>query len=49
MDKFKDLGSNVLSTESDISMGLAKALTGIDRLSIKWKSELSAKIKHYFF
>ena len=30
-------------------MQLAKAWTAIDRLSSKWKSDLSDKIKHNFF
>ena len=34
VDKFTYLGSSVWSTESDINMRLATALTAIDRLSI---------------
>ena len=43
------LGSSVSSTESDISMHLAKVWSAIDRLSIVWKSDLSNKIKRNVF
>ena len=43
------LGSSVSSTESDISMCLAKARTAIDRLLIIWKSDLSDKTKRNIF
>ena len=43
------LGSRISSTENDITMFLAKAWTGIDRLSIIWKFDLSDKIKCNFF
>ena len=36
-DKFTYLGSSVSSTEKDIKMRLAKALTVINRLSVLWK------------
>ena len=49
VDKFTYLGSSVSSTESDINIRLAKAWTGIDRLSIIWKSKLSVEIKSDFF
>ena len=49
VDKFIYLGSSVSSTEAYISMRLAKAWTGIDRLSVIWKSELTDKIKRSFF
>ena len=45
VDKFTYFGSNVLSTESDIKMRLAKVWTVIDRLSVIWKYDLSDKIK----
>ena len=48
-DKFTYLGSSVLSTEKDINTRLTKAWTGIDRLSIIWKSDLSDKMKRSFF
>ena len=35
--------------ESDISLRLAKVWTAINKLLIKWKSDLSDKIKHDFF
>ena len=48
MGTFTYLGSNVSSSESDINIRLAKALTAIDRLSIIWKCNLSDEIKHNF-
>ncbi len=45
VDKFTYLGSSVSSTETDISMRLAKAWTAIGRLSVVWKSNLTDKIK----
>ena len=47
--KFTYLGSSVLSTEKDIHTRQTKAWTAIDRLSIKWKSDLTDKMKHSFF
>ena len=49
MDKFTYLGSSVSLTESDISMRPVKAWTAIEKLSIKWKFNLSDKIKRNFF
>ena len=49
VDKFKYLGSNVSSTDTDINMRLAKAWTAIDRLSVIWKSDLTDKMKRNFF
>ena len=49
VDKFTYLGSNVLSTKKDMNTRLAKAWTGIDRLSVIWKSDLTDKIKRSFF
>ena len=49
VDKFTWLGSSVSSTENDINTWLAKAWTVIDRLSVKWKSDLTDKIKSSFF
>ena len=49
MDKFPYFGSSISSTENDISVRQAKAWTAINRLSIKWKLDLSDKIKRYFF
>ena len=48
-DKFTYLGSSVSSTETDIDMRLAKAWTGIYRLSVVWKSEWTDKMKRSFF
>ena len=41
MDKFTYLGSSISSTENDLNMRLAKALTVIDKLWFIWESELS--------
>ena len=49
VDKFTYLESNVSSTEKDINLWLAKAGTALDSLSIKWKSDLTDKIKRSFF
>ena len=47
VDKFTYQGSSVSSTEKDIDMQLPKAWTAIDRLSVRWKSDLTDK--HSFF
>ena len=47
--QFTYLDSNILSTESDVNIHLAKVWTAIDRLSLKLKSDLSNKIKWNFF
>ena len=49
VDKFTYLGSSVSSTEKYIDTRLTKAWTAIDRLSIKWKSDLTDKMKRSFF
>ena len=49
LDEFTYLGSSVSSAEKDIDMGLTKAWTAIDRLSIIWKSNLTDKMKRGFF
>ena len=49
VDKFTYHGSSVSSTEKYIDTQLTKAWTAIDRLSIKWKSNLTDKIKRSFF
>ena len=49
VDKFPYLGSSVSSTEKHIDTRLTKAWTGIDRLSIIWKSNLTDKMKRIFF
>ena len=49
VDKFTYLGSSVESTEKDIDTRLTKAWTAIKRLSIKWKSDLTNKMKRSFF
>ena len=48
-DHFSYLGSNISSTEIDISIHIVKALTAMDRPSAIWKSIFSGKIKHEFF
>ena len=48
VDKFTFLGSSISFSENDINMQLAKTWTAIDRLSIKWKSDLSAEMKCNF-
>ena len=47
--RFPFLGSRVSSTEKDIDTRLTKAWTGIDKLSIIWKSDLTDKMKRSFF
>ena len=49
VDKFTYLGSSVSLTETDINTRLAKAWTAINRLSVRWKSDLTHKIKTQFF
>ena len=49
VNKFTNLGSSVLSTETDINTRLAKSWTAIDGLSVIWKSDLTDKIKLNFF
>ena len=49
VEKFTCLGSSVSSTEKDIDTRLTKAWTALDRLSIKWKSNLTDKMKRSFF
>ena len=48
VDKFTYLGSSISSTETDIKTWLAKAWTAIDSLSVKRKSDLTVKMKHFF-
>ena len=49
VDEFTYLGSSVSSTEKVIDTRLKKAWTGIDRLSIIRKSDLTDKMKRSFF
>ena len=49
VDKFTYRGSCVHSTETDINTRPTKAWTAIHRLSVKWKSDLTDKIKRSFF
>ena len=49
VDKFTCLESSVSSTEKYINTRLATAWTTIDRLSVRWKSDLTEKIKRTFF
>ena len=48
-DKFTYLGSGVSSTETDINTRLAKAWTAIDWLLVIQKSDLTDKMKQFFF
>ena len=47
-DKFRYLGSNVSSTETDINTRLPKTWTAVDWLSVICNSDLTDKIKHNF-
>ena len=49
VDKFTCQGSSVSSTEKDMDTQLTKAWRAIDRLSIRWKSDLTHKMKRSFF
>ena len=49
VDKFTYLGSSASSTETDISMRLAKAWTAIDILQVIWKPHLTDIMKRIFF
>ena len=49
MDKFTYFRSSASSTENDINTRLAKVWTDIERLSVKWKSDLTDKIKRSVF
>ena len=40
LDTFTYLGSNILSTESDVNIRRAKFYTAIDWLSFEWKFDL---------
>ena len=49
VDKFTYLGSSISLTEKDIDTRLTKVWTAINRLSIRWKSDLTDKMKRSFF
>ena len=49
MDKFTYQGCDVSSTDKDINTRLANPSTGIDKLSVIWKSDLSDETKRSFF
>ena len=49
VDKFTYVGSSVSSTDTDIDTRLSMAWTANDSLSVKWKSDLTNKIKRTFF
>ena len=49
VDKFTYLGSSVSSTEKDIDVQLTEAWTAIDKLSVRWKSDLTDNMKRSFF
>ena len=46
---FKNLRSNISSTESYINLHIDEARAAIDRLTIIWQSDLSDKVKRKFF
>ena len=41
--------STILSTECDVNLRIGKSWTAIDRMSVIWKSDLSANIKWEIF
>ena len=49
VDKFTYLGSSVSFTEKDINTRLTKTWSATDNLSVKWKSDLTDKIKRSFY
>jgi len=49
VNNFTYLGSNIQSTEKDISIRKAKAWAALNKLQKIWKSELSNKLKRNFF
>ena len=49
VDQFTYLGSNISSTESDVSIRLAKVWSSVDRSLIIWKSDLFDNIKRDCF
>ena len=48
VNQFTYLKSNISSTESDVNIRQEKVWTAFDKLLIKWKSDLSDKIKRDF-
>ena len=49
VNKFTHLGSNISSTKSDVNIHLVKVWKAIDMLLIRWKTDLSEKIKRNSF
>ena len=49
VDQSTYLGSKISSTESNVNIRLVKVWYAIERLLIRWKSDLSGKIKQDFF
>ena len=49
MNQLIDIGSNILSTESDVNICIGKAWTAIDRLTTLWKYGFSDIMKLKFF
>ena len=49
VNQFTYLGRNILSTEGNVNICIAKAWIAIGRLLILWKFDLSEKIKLNFF
>ena len=48
VDEFTYVGNNISSTESNVNIGIGKAWTAIDKLSIIWKSDITDNIKRDF-
>ena len=49
VDTFTYLGSNIASTEKDVSIRLAKAWSALNDMDIIWKSSLPDTLKRNFF
>ena len=49
VDKFTYLRSSISSTKNKMNTQLAKVWTAISRLLVRWKSDLTHKIKRSFF
>ena len=49
IDKKTYLGSNILSTLSDVNISKSNAWIATDKLTRIWKSDLFDKMKRYFF
>ena len=49
LDQFTYFGSNISSTESDFNIHIRKVWNSLDRLSMFWKSDLTDKIRDFFY